>query len=367
MAKKSADKGRELLQSKTKFPDFNLLDYDNSLRANLSFYNVEVDDNKKKKEWTLAYWKDQKKDTKGLARMSDAYFVTVGALAHMVKFRNIALNENDISHLDKKYEELKGRVNVETSEDDAVDTSADRARHREALADSVVKDHIGEFLHGVDLFLKGDSFDAKGYLVRNNVKAVHTRRIADALKPTLREIKLAIAGKDEQLVEAYSFFSMRKLNKFAEYVQGLIDSCEVAAAITKAARSPRATKVKSPSEVVKAVKWLESDSVSKLKSEHPSKIVNASEAWVYNAKNRRLFKYVSLGGLYLTVKGSTIINVDVEKSGGKIVRKPETLLKGIQDMTSRPINKLYSSIRGTESRATGRLSEDILIVKCFNN
>ena len=75
------------------------------------------------------------------------------------------------------------------------------------------------------------------------------------------------------------------------------------------------------------------------------------------------------GGLLVVGRckeGATIINIDQEKSGGKIIRKPETMLKGLQDMTSRPINKLYNDIRGTESRATGRLNEDTLIVKCFS-
>lgn len=355
----SAVKGAK---AKDKFPDFRPMDYDLSLRENLFFYNAEVDDNKRKKEWALEYWKDEKKDIKTISRMHEGYFITSGALAHMIKHRGIELGIKQEDFLSKKYLELNSLGGIEEVELPVVDLAA----IKEAKLESVLKTHIAEFEYGLDLFFQGEKFDAKTYLIKNSVKAVMARTIAEHFKPFLKELKLASSGKDEQLVEAYSHLTNRQLTKFIEYVQGLMNSCEVASAIVAASRKPRAKREKAPTEIVKAVKWLEADKTTQLKSEHPSKIVNSNEAWVYNSANRRIFRYVALPGMKLSIKGMTIINMDAEKSGGKIVRKPESLLKGIYDLTSRPLNKLYDGIRGTESRGVGRLNSDTLIIKCFN-
>jgi len=362
MAKTSATKGREILSAKNKYPEFNQMDYDRSMRENLFFYNLEVDDLKKKKEWAIAYWKSQGKNVVGFAKFSDGYFATVGAVAHMAHVRNIDLSPLHYGYLDKKYQDFSSVIVEEVEE------KSDLAAIEKAKADAelaIFKTHMAEFDYGLDMFFEGKVFDAKSYLIRNNVKVATTKQIATELKPVLQEVKDAISCKDEQLVEAYSHLTKRQLNKYADYIQGLIDSCEVATAIAKASRKPRVTKVKSPTEIAKNAKYMLEDKTSGIKSEHPSKIVKSTEVWIYNAKNRRLFKYVPLTGFTLSIKGTTIINVDAEKSGGKIIRKPEVTLKDIQTLTSRPLNALYKSIRGTESKALGRLNEDSLIVKCI--
>ena len=360
MAKANSVKGREILNSKEKFPDFSLPDYDISLARNLNFYNIEIEDFKRKKEWAIKHWQDEKKDTTGFSKLSDGFFATVGAVAHMVKYRHIILNPRDSTYLDRKYLELKKLASLEIEED------VQKLISREERVDAEFKVHMAEFEFGIDTFFNDTKFDGKSYLLKHAVNAGITKRIADALKPKLKELVLAASETDEDLSEGYSNLSKRQLNKYITHIQSLIDSCDSAAAITKATRKPRKLKLKAPSEVVKNVKYLKEDVNSKLKSEHPSNIIKSNEVWVYNAKNRRLFRYVALGGMKLSVKGATIINIDPEKSSGKIIRKPEVLLTGIQNLTSRPLNKLYNDIRGSETHATGRLNEETLIVKCIH-
>lgn len=365
MARKTtADRGRDILKSKEKFPDFNMTEYDHSLLLNLNFYRIEIDNNRRKREWAYEYWKKEGKDLSALAKLNDGNFSTAGAIAHMILGRGIDLDIKHRTFLDRKYTELvaleKSKMN-DTDEDEEPAVVVSKEEKEEAVS----KIHIAEFEAGVDMFFAGKSFDAKGYLIRNNVKASVMKLVADAMKPKVKEIKEAAAGNDAQLVEGYSHLTKRQLNKFLEYVQGLIDSCEVAQAISKASRKPRAKKVKPPSELVKNVKFMAEDASLKLKSEHPEKIVKSTEVWLYNVKLRRLFRYVALAGMQLTVKGTTIINVDQEKSGGKIVRKPETMLAGIHNFTRKQINDLYNSIRGTESKAAGRLNEDTIVLKCY--
>lgn len=362
VVKTVGDKGRAILRAKEVFPEFNIMDYDISLARNLSFYNTEIEDSKRKKEWTISYWKDEKKDISKVAKVHDGYFNTVGAVAHMIKHRNISLDVRDIIYLDKKYHEF---VEMSVKEPEAEVSVEEKLQVKELKFDAELNLHLTEFELGIDMFFFDKEFNAKSYLLRNNVKSTLTKAIAEHFKPMVKEIRLAMLKKDTQLEESYAFLGPRQLTKFAKYVQMIIDSCEVATATAKAARKPRETKVKPPSEVIKDVKFLIKDDVSRLVSVHPTKLIGASEVWVYNAKNRRLFRYIPLNGTKLTVKGSTIINVDIEKSGGKIIRKPETQLVGLVDRTSKFLNKLFDDIHCTESRGVGRLDENSIIVTVF--
>lgn len=359
MAKTVGEKGRELLKSKSKFPLFSLLDYDRSMRENLQYYNIEVEDSKLKKAWAIKYWKDENKDVSKISKLNDAYFSTVGAVVHMAKFRELALEAKDLNFISDKYTYLSTLIVHE--DDDAV-----VAKTKEERADAEFDVHVAEFEYGLDLFFKNETFDAKKYLIRNNTRPGITKRIADHFKVNFNEIKMALSGTDEQLTESYSHMTRRELTRYLAYIKTMIDSCEVATAIAKAARKPKVTKVKSPSELVKNVKYMENDPTTSLASLHPARVINSIEAWVYNVKNRRLFRYVALEGSKLSVKGTTLINIDQEKSGGKIVRKPGTQLIGIQNMSNAAINKIFDGVRGTQSRATGRLNEETLIVRCFN-
>lgn len=343
--------------AKYNFPEFKSLEYDSSMLKNLNFYSIEVDDFKIKKEWTLSYWKSQGKTISGLGRIPDSFYVTVGAVAHMIHYRKLDLTEFDLLYCETKYKSLFSQIKEE--KESVVDTSK---QDRDQVE---LKLHLAEFDAGIDMFFSGKVFDAKNYLVKHEVKQAITKQIASYLTKPLNEAKAALVDED-QLKEGYSHLTKRQLSKFIDYIQSLIDSCEIASSITRAIKNPRKIKVKSPVELTKKVEYMKEDPISHLRSDHPSKVVHSGECWVYNTKSRRLFRYVALDGHKLSVKGITIINFDTEKSGGKIIRNPEQRLSGIQNLTSRPLTKLFNDIKGVQKPASGRLSEDTLIVKCFN-
>lgn len=346
--------------TKDSFPLFDSNSYRESFLKNLNYYSIEVDD-KDKKDWAIEYWKSQGKKIVGLGKLADYHFHTVGALAHMIYFRELQLDVRDISFCEMRYAVLISIVNKEMSKEPQ--PSSPQTCKSEDIIYKIIR---AEFDHGIDMFFSGEEFDAKNYLIRNAVKPVVAKQIADSFKSILKEVKDAIDEKDAQLVEGYSHLGKRRLNKFYEYLKQLQSSCDVASAITKASNKSKPSKIKSPIELTKKVQYKKDDSVLSLKSEHPSKMIYTSEVWIYNTKIRRLFRYVALQGHKLSVNGTTIINFDCEKSCGKIIRKPDVQLKDVQTFTSRPMNKLFNDIKGTATKATGRLNEDCIIIKCFN-
>ena len=362
MAKNALAKGRGLLAVSEKFPDFIPLDYAASLRDNLRHYNLNVDDGKLKRSWAIAYWREEGKDIRGFSSLSDGYFHTAGAIAHMVKFRGISLHANDIAYLEKKYEELKPRAPSDTEE--VVQTTV----HGNATCVSRKSDrdsasgHVSEFLNALDCYFSGTVFNASSYLANYPLKEAQIEQIVEAIKPLHREVQDAVRGTDPQLVEAYSHVSKSDLKKYLVHIEKVLKSCETAKVLC--ARKPRKAKVKTPAELAKKVKYLLTDNRISLDSENPARIVDTTEVWLFNSKTRRLQRYVAKPSMRLSLKGSTVINFDEEKSGSKIVRKPE-VLTGSKALNHSQLDKMYTSIKGTVMKVTGRINTDTLIVKCF--
>ena len=88
-----------------------------------------------------------------------------------------------------------------------------------------------------------------------------------------------------------------------------------------------------------------------------------SELWIYNTKSRKLGKYVAGSYQTLGVKGTTIVGFDEQKSTSKTLRKPEEKLKEFAKAGKVQLRKFLDEIRATETRLTGRINEDIVLLK----
>ena len=231
---------------------------------------------------------------------------------------------------------------------------------------AIVDNIITDLELAIDNHLKTQTdFDVKKYLARTEIKPVSLKIVSAHFTKMFDELKSVSTSRDDQIIESYSYLSKPQLKKFITFLQSILDACNTVSAQKKSIRIPKPKKEKPPSELVKLVKFCIEDDTLNLKSEQPYKLVNASEAWLYNKKTRRLVKYTSMKSMKLSVKGTTLLNFDPEKSGSKIVRKPEVLLDGIQKLAIKPINALYSGINGTEASVNGRISEDYIILKVF--
>jgi hypothetical protein len=360
MGKSQAATGRKILQSKKLYPAFNAMDYDLSLARNLTFYSTEID-NAFKKAVAIEYWKILGKNVKPLTKLNDGWFATCGAVAHMHKDRDIQLEARHLLYMENTYKYLASIKEDAEKEEEIVPIGPQKLTMEQK--DSIsLSTHIGEFEAGVDLIYAGKPFDSKSYLLTNNVKSTVAKQIGQHFKSVLRELK--DIDSDEVLQEAYDAYSKRELRIMREAIANMISTCDIVSAISKA-KKPSIRKDKPPSVLAKDVKYLREYLPLKLRSITPDKIVNSTEVWIFNIKVRRLFKYEALDGMKLSVKGTTILNFDPSKSGGKIIRKPEQSLKDIDNMTTRPLNKLFSGIRAVASKALGRINEDSIILKAF--
>jgi hypothetical protein len=180
---------------------------------------------------------------------------------------------------------------------------------------------------------------------------------------TLKEIQEAIAGKDPELTESYSCYTRRTLRQMTEFCQSIADLCNQ---VKNVVRKPTVRKAKPPAVIAAKVKYLKEFPEWKLKSLPAEKIIGCIELWVFNTKYRKMSRYVAVEGMSLTIKGTTLVNFDTEKSGSKTLRKPIEFFEGTDDATKRPITKKFNDINGVLAKVNGRINEETIIWKIFN-
>lgn len=361
MAKKAMKaKGRAILRAKETIhpPNFNYMDYKLSMVHALNYYN-NIDDDKKKRSWAYAYWKQQGHDVKPLDKLSDSWFHTVGAVAHMVT-NEMPIHESDVIKLDSAY----GQMMKMAMQEKEVETPTKSTEPKKSIQDymnEVASEHIGEFEGAIDILIQtGDVLETKAYLTYNQVKAPVAKRIGDWAKTKYNEYKGTL--DDKELTDAYG--GKRIINRVVSFLEQIVADCSTMAQIAKTTRAPRKRKPQPPSKIVAKMKWMREFIDLGMKSIFPEKIIGSSEVWLYDTAKRRIVRYVSQDGYELSVKGTTLLNWDPEKSGSKIVRKPE-ILKGYENHSKRPMNNIFNEIKGVVGRVNGRTNENQIILKVF--
>ena len=131
--------------------------------------------------------------------------------------------------------------------------------------------------------------------------------------------------------------------------------------LKRASRKTRAKKAPSTDKLVAKLKFKKEDSRYKIVSIDPTKVVGATELWVFNTKNRKLGKYVAQPNTELTLKGTTLQFFDENQSVCKTLRKPEQQLKEFGKAGKVVLRKFLGNIKATETKMNGRLNEHIVL------
>lgn len=200
-------------------------------------------------------------------------------------------------------------------------------------------------------------------IMQDKVKPVHASRIVDAFKKSRTEIYDALNSDDDQLKEGYANFTKLQLKKLLAYYDLIINDAIKLSDEVKQTRKPRKRKVKTPDQLVTKVSVLKEDVTLKLKSEEPKKIVGASQVWIYNVKTRKLGVYHADDASGLSVKGSTVVNFNEQKSVSKTLRKPEIILPDVVKGGKVFLRNVMDNINAKSKSLTGRLNGDTILVK----
>ena len=174
-------------------------------------------------------------------------------------------------------------------------------------------------------------------------------------------------------------FGVRDKSKLKTTTENYLKNSEIALKIIKASltnqenakaanRKPR--KARTPkkipaSKLVEKMNYKKEDKELNLVSINPENIIGAKSLVIFNTKTRKFGYFIATDSNGLTVKGSTIMNFDEQKSPSKTLRKPSEQILALTDSTMKRMEVQFGAIKAVDIKLKGRINQDILLLKIF--
>lgn len=233
-------------------------------------------------------------------------------------------------------------------------------------------DFIGEVETVLDDFYNGVDQDVENYSVYNEmVKAdLNSFSAGNVLKyyqPLLAEIGELVTDKTEDLVEAYSQWSIPKRKRYLKLVQAIVSDAERYVLSKKATRKPSKPRVKTADKQVTKLNYAHDSTEHKLTSVNPTLIVGATRLYTFHVKERIITEYVTESPKGFEVRGSTVYGIDLARSRAVRLRKPEEQLSVFLTKTPAAINKFWGTLTTkTITDVTGRINKDTILLRTLD-
>jgi len=340
------------------------------LRA-FAWYNYHY--GKKDAKEMIAHWlehHDRLRDAKLIRGIPDSQIRSTTAWVCRMNLIGLDLSEHELSVVDSQIADMLRskqevvRVVTEAETTQARLTIQDHLRER-------MSECAGELEGMFDEFIKqGAKMSADWKPIAQirgmNVAPQMIGTIANCWKERLAEFEETVEGRDADLVEAYGHLTKLQLRNCIKFCETVINDCASYVQIKKVERKPRAKKAVSPEKLSSRFKYLREFPELNLTSASPATLVNASEAWLYDTKKRKLIHVVAdthIGSF--TVKGSSIVAFDAANSSQKTLRKPAEQIRSITSVGKPAARKAYKEIKSTEIRFNGRGNENLIILRAW--
>jgi hypothetical protein len=171
---------------------------------------------------------------------------------------------------------------------------------------------------------------------------------------------------EQQLIEGYSRLGKRQIKSTIDMWKSIVDIAASYGTVKKAERAPRKRKPVPPEKQVKKVKFLKKDPALGIESIDPTKLVGATEVWIYNTKTRKIGIYVAdTYSKVLTVKGAGLLGFSEKESRQKTLRKPEVQLKQFLGLGKPAARKWLDNIKSTDIKLNGRTNENTILLRAY--
>lgn len=206
-------------------------------------------------------------------------------------------------------------------------------------------------------------FSAYNMLKDENIGSVVVNKLIAKIEEGIKfEIQSSI-DKVEDYVEAYSFLKLAQKKKVLKYVDSIISDCNRWMSQNSKVKKTRKTKPVSVEKLFKTFKYKKEDDSLKVVGQEPYKIKGATSLWVINCNTNQITNYVTDSRDGFSVKGTTLLNYDTEKSKSKRFRKSEDAIDIIMKGGKLKMRKLFESNRNKFLDVNGRFNEHTLILK----
>jgi len=336
-----------------------------------TWYNYHY--GKKDAKDMIAHWlehNDRPRDAKLIRGIPDSQIRSTTAWVCRMNLIGLALSEHELSVIDSQIADMmrikQEVVKVVTEEEttQARLTIQDHLRERMSECAGELEGMFDDFLQqGAKLTAE---FKPMAQIRGRNVAPQMIGTISAIWKDRLAEFEETVEGRDADLVEAYSHLTKIQLRNCIKFCELVINDCASYVQIKKVERKPRAKKAISPEKLSSKFKYLKDFAELKLVSQAPSSLVNASEAWLYDTKKRKLIHVLADAHVgSFTIKGTSIVAFDAVNSSQKTLRKPAEQIKSITSVGKPAARKAYKDIKSTEIKFNGRGNENLIILKSW--
>lgn len=301
----------------------------------LSFYNTKSYKPEDHKKWALVWLAQHHPDLVAAAEEAPAYrFHTIGALMRM-QARGMIWDDRVKGHVDVFLRGIKS-IKKDVPEDDEVEVK------------KVKKPKVNAISQSFD-----DALDD----AINDPKAVVSFEI-DPSHDTSEVIARCEDALDHFTVEGVKQYPAHMKKWFKAVIEKLAGIKKIVKV-----RKPRKVRVKkiNPLKMTAKVKYQKECKELKIVSRSPVDIIGKNKVYLYDTKYKRLSKIVCADASGFIMKGTTIMNIDTEKSNVTFLRKPQDHMKA--GMGIRELDRVFSTSKSKRSpEAKGRLAETTLIM-----
>lgn len=320
-----------------------------------------ISTSKDHKKWVIEYVSGEKKDPNIYSHGKTKDYTPYGIWARML-CRNISIPPTEKKVFDEFLVKLENKYNdYKKTKQKSIEERSKR------FADTLCKHliDINIFIDECSTLIqvkKKKDIDVKKSCQRFEITSPYYSEVVYFIQDKLNELYLARDKKDDQLVEGYSYFTKSQLLSYIQIQEDLLDFYQSKIVEKRQTRKPRKKKVKSANQIASKVKYQEThNSIVSLK---PEQIVGASSVIVLNTKTKALIIYKAKTNETLSFKGTTLLNIDEEKSVGKKIRGFEKFMSknNLQSINFKYGENLFSSLNTKEFIPKSRINENCLFL-----
>jgi hypothetical protein len=309
------------------------------------------------------------KDAKLMRGIPDSQIRLTPAWACRMTLIGLELTEHEQCIVDEQISAmLRAKQEIKRAQTD-IDADA-------AVARLTIQDHLREKISECCGELEGmfDDFVTAGAKMSADFKPIALMRgmnispnmistVSRVWELRLAEFTEVLEGADADLVEGYSHLTKLQLKNCVKFCETVINDCNSYVQLKKVERKPRAKKAVSPERLTRGFKFMRDFDELKLKSEPVTKLVGATEAWLYDTAKRKLIHVMSDSHIgTFTVKGSAIVGFDALTTVQKTLRKPAEQIRAVTGGGKPAARKAFGEIKATETKYNGRGNDNLIIL-----
>lgn len=280
-----------------------------------------------------------------------------GNLAHLA-LSGFPVSEEDTSRLDAWLMSRK----VEASHEDADGAVVSKVVDVQSAIRLKASEFIGENLEAV--IDDGDfAFDLGRVLKGAELGAPILRIVGEFVESKRVYFESVAKENDKEIKAAHKHLNVKKIVSMLERWS---NDVALALAQKKANRKPTVRKPKTATQQTAKLSVLKEYTTTPgntLVGLPATSMIGASQAWIYNTKNKKLIVLRSEDRLGLQCRGMAIQNYDVLTSEMRTLRKPDETIKEMLKAGKVNLRKLMDNLSTKKQEANPRISKDHIILR----